>query len=53
MDTGEIEVKKVPCACNVADALAQNVPARTLEAHLNAMGFQFQDGRPVASLTLP
>ena len=53
VENGEIEVKKVPGACNVADALTKNVPAMTLEAHLNAMGFQFQDGRAVTSLTLP
>ena len=49
----EIEVKRVLGACNVADALTKNVPAMTLEAHFNAMWFQFQDGRAVSSLTIP
>ena len=53
VENGEIEVRKVPDACNVVDALTKNVPAVTLEAHFNAMGFQFQDGREVTSLTLP
>ena len=52
VEIGEIEVKKVAGAWNVADALTKNVPAMTPEAHLNAMGFQFQDGRAVPSLTM-
>ena len=40
LENGEIEVKKVPGACNVADAVTKSVPAMSLEAHFNAMGFQ-------------
>ena len=53
VEEGEIEVRKVLGARNVADALTKNVPATSLDMHLETMGFQFRDGRAVSSLTIP
>ena len=53
VEEGEIEVRKALGARNVADALTKNVPATSLDMHLETMGFQFRDGRAVSSLTIP
>ena len=53
VEEGEIEVRKVLGARNVADALTKNLPATSLDMHLETTGFQFRDGRAVSSLTIP